>query len=39
MVDEDFVGRAYAITVIEIHSRMILASAVSPAQDLPTTSG
>jgi GrpB-like predicted nucleotidyltransferase (UPF0157 family)/transposase len=35
MVDKDLVGgMAYAITVIENHSRMILASAVSPTQDL-----
>ena len=35
MVDENLVGgRAYAITVIENHSRMVLASAVSPTQDL-----
>lgn len=36
MVDEGLVGgAAYAITVIENHSRMVLASAVSPTQDLP----
>lgn len=35
MVDEHLVGgAAYAITVIENHSRMVLASAVSPTQDL-----
>lgn len=35
MVDEDLVGgRAYAITVMENHSRMVLASSVSPTQDL-----
>ncbi|MDP9477276.1 MAG: helix-turn-helix domain-containing protein [Actinomycetota bacterium] len=35
MVDKDLVGgMAYAITVIENHSRMILANAVSPTQDL-----
>ena len=35
MVDEQLLGgAAYAITVVENHSRMILASAVSPAQDL-----
>jgi len=36
MVDEHLVGgAAYAITVVENHSRMVLASAVSPTQDLP----
>ena len=35
MVDEDLIGgMAYAITVVENHSRMVLASAVSPTQDL-----
>jgi putative transposase len=35
MVDEHLVGgAAYAITVVENHSRMVLASAVSPVQDL-----
>src|SRR5215204_2980732 len=35
-VDEHLLGgRAYAISVLENHSRAILASAVSPTQDLP----
>ncbi len=35
-VDEHLLGgRAYAITVLENHSRAVLASAVSPTQDLP----
>ena len=35
MVDENLIcGMPYAITVVENHSRMVLASAVSPAQDL-----
>jgi putative transposase len=36
VVDEHLLGgRAYAITVLENHSRAVLASAVSPTQDLP----
>jgi putative transposase len=34
MVDEDVFGRAYAITILENHSRAILASALTRTQDL-----
>ncbi len=34
MVDEDVLGRAYAITILENHSRAILASALTRTQDL-----
>jgi transposase len=34
MVDEDIFGRAYAITILENHSRAILASALTRTQDL-----
>jgi hypothetical protein len=37
VVNEELVGsKAYAITVLDNHSRAVVASAVSPTQDLPT---
>ena len=36
VVDEELVGsKAYAITILDNHSRAVVASAVSPTQDLP----